>query len=166
VRAVLPIESNLAAALEHTNDLLRADMPDGRFVTLSLADLDSGRHVLRLLSAGHGPTFYVRGGAGAVSLLDSQGMPLGPFDDLRLDAALELPLAPGDLVLLCSDGIYEAANPAGETFGVRRVGELLEAQRDASATEILSTLRGEVDRFTAGAPQLDDITAVAIKRVG
>lgn len=166
VRAVLPIESNLAAALEHTNDLLRADMPDGRFVTLSLADLDSGRHMLRLLSAGHGPTFYVRGGEGAVSLLDSQGMPLGPFDDLRLDAALELPLAPGDLVLLCSDGIYEAANPAGETFGVARVGELLEAHRATSATEILSTLQAEVDRFTAGATQLDDITAVAIKRVG
>jgi len=166
VRAVLPGEPSVPAVLVRTNDLLRADIPDGRFVTLALADLDGAGHVLRLLSAGHGPTFYVRGEDGHVAQLAAQGMPLGPFDDLRLDVALELPLAPGDLVLLCSDGFYEATNAAGEAFGVARVGEVLRASRAAGATEILSALRDAVDAFRAGSRQLDDMTAVAIKRIG
>ena len=79
---------------------------------------------------------------------------------------LDVPLSPGDLMLLCSDGFYEATNTAGEAFGVARVGEVLRANRAAGATEVLSALRDSVDTFRAGSRQLDDMTAVAIKRIG
>jgi serine phosphatase RsbU (regulator of sigma subunit) len=166
VRAVLPKEPSLHAVLEHTNDLLRSDMPDGRFVTLAVADLDGAGHVLRLLSAGHGPTFHVRSSEGTVAHLDSQGMPLGPFDDPRLGEALELRLAVGDVVVLCSDGLFEAANEAGEPFGLARLAAVLGARRGERAAMMLTAVQEAVDTFCAGSLQLDDMTAVAIKRVG
>jgi len=70
---------------------------------------------------------------------------------------------PGDIIAVISDGIFEAADRAGNQFGIDRVTGLIVKHRDKSPSEIIAELRAEVDRFTDGAPANDDRTGIVIK---
>jgi serine phosphatase RsbU (regulator of sigma subunit) len=73
-------------------------------------------------------------------------------------------LAPGDLWVVLSDGLNDAADPEGEELGVERIGEVLRRSRGRPAAEILGELRAELARFTHAAPAADDQTAILLKR--
>ena len=164
VRAILGKESPPAAVLRLVNTLLIADLPDGRFVTLALVDLNAETHQVRLLSAGHGPTLFVRGSDGEVREIDSQGLPLGLYEDGMLEEAVQFSLDPGDLIVLCSDGFFEPANSAGEEFGIDRLADVLRTNRHESATRLVELMENEVRQFVGDMPQPDDMTALIIKR--
>ncbi len=165
VRAVFSNESVPALVLARANQLLYNEIPEGRFVTLVVADLDVDSHKIRLLAAGHGPTIHVAGQSGEARQFDAQGLPLGPFDDPLLDEPIELAMDPGDILVLCTDGFFEPTNNAGEQFGTQRLEELLRANRHRPAAELLATVEAAVEKFTDGKPRPDDMTALAIKRI-
>ncbi len=164
VRAILSKESPPAAVLRLVNTLLLADLPDGRFVTLALVDLNAETHEVRLLSAGHGPTLVVRNCDGDVRKFDSQGLPLGLYEDGMLEDAVQFSLARGDLVVLCSDGFFEPANSAGEEYGVERLADVLRSNRHESAPRLVELMENQVREFVGDMPQPDDMTALVIKR--
>ena len=78
--------------------------------------------------------------------------------------AQEIDLAPGDFLVLITDGFFEWENAAGEQFGLDRLNETIRRSKDQPAREIISTLHAEVTRFADGTPQNDDLTAVVVKR--
>ena len=82
------------------------------------------------------------------------------MDDL--DSPAELTMAPGDCLVLLSDGFIEAETPAGEMFGVDRVTEIIRGHR-GDLESLATLLIGEVERYTQG-QQADDMTAVLIRR--
>ena len=73
-------------------------------------------------------------------------------------------LEPGDLVVLLTDGFYEFRDASGEEFSKQRVSEVILAHHNRSAKEILGELLLATCSFGDGAPQLDDMTALIIKR--
>jgi serine phosphatase RsbU (regulator of sigma subunit) len=73
-------------------------------------------------------------------------------------------LAAGDLIALYSDGITEAANPAGEEFGEERLGALLAEHRGEPAACVIQAVTGAVAAWSAGAPPADDITIVVARK--
>ena len=73
-------------------------------------------------------------------------------------------MAPGDMLVLMTDGFFEWANAQDQDFGISRVQESLRASRGLSAAEIIARLYADVKQFTGGTPQADDLTAVVIKR--
>jgi sigma-B regulation protein RsbU (phosphoserine phosphatase) len=73
-------------------------------------------------------------------------------------------LAPGDELLIVTDGITEATSPGQELFGESRVVELV-AQRGSDAAPLLHQLRTHVQEFEAGSPQSDDIAAILLRRL-
>jgi phosphoserine phosphatase RsbU/P len=73
-------------------------------------------------------------------------------------------LDPGDTLLLFTDGVTEAFNPAKEEFGDSLLLETLRDQQSIALTDFVTHLFDSVDRFAAGEPQADDITCVAIRR--
>ena len=75
-----------------------------------------------------------------------------------------VPLASGDIVLLTTDGIYEATNPEGEQFGIDRMLKLLKRDRHQSAEMIMTNLREAVRAFTKGRQPEDDLTAVVVRK--
>jgi len=77
----------------------------------------------------------------------------------------EIELAPGDVVALLTDGIFETANAGGELLGVQPVEQVLCAHAHASAAELARHVLDQVTGFAAGRPQDDDITAVLLKRL-
>jgi serine phosphatase RsbU (regulator of sigma subunit) len=74
-------------------------------------------------------------------------------------------MAPGDLLMFATDGFFEWANAREERFGTERLGQTIRAAREKSAVEIIASLHQEVLRFAGGTKQMDDLTAIVLKRL-
>jgi serine phosphatase RsbU (regulator of sigma subunit) len=164
VRYRLAAAIDLAAALAGLNDYL-AGMND-RFVTMVMAVLDPKRHTLTVINAGHMPPLRrPQGGPPAVELAGEQGSPPLGIDRRSVFPPEVFSLAPGDLVVLYTDGVSEARNPAGEPFGMGRVRERVgEGPADAPGATV--ALWSSVEEFSAGRPPADDVCIVALAREG
>lgn len=164
LRMALRLGSDLETAFRHVNDRLSETLPDDRFITAFVGLLDAGRHCLRYLSGGQGPILHWRAAGGVCDIRGPTGLPLGAMRLTRPCAPIELALAPGDLLVLLSDGIYETANADGELFGTERVVALLREHHAESAEALSQRLLEASRRFAGDAAQDDDITMVVLKR--
>ena len=136
---------------------------DGRrFVTAFLALLDPGTGALTYTNAGHNPALYLHTD-GTFEALEAQGLPLAMLPG-RTYEERTLQLVPGDLLVVYTDGITEATDPRDEEFGTAPLTSLLIAQRHAPLLALDAALLGELDRFTQGAPYLDDRTLLMLRR--
>ena len=163
-RATTPGAANAADLLSRLNQLLAADVPEGRFATYVIARLDPVASRMELASAGHGPLFLYRARTDDFHPLRAQGLPLGMFPVARYTAPDEVDLAPGDLLLLVTDGFFEWSNAQGEQYGAARIESEIRAGRDLPAAELIARLYQSVLEFAAGTEQADDLTAVVVKR--
>jgi serine phosphatase RsbU (regulator of sigma subunit) len=148
-----------AAVLARVNDLLHADIPSGMFVTCFYVVLDPTSGAIAFANAGQDlPCLHQP--AASVSELCATGLPLGLLPGARYDEQQAV-LAPGDSVLLYSDGLVEAHNPAREMFGTERIARLV-AAHDGGA-ELISAVIDDLRAFVgAGWEQEDDVTLVAV----
>ena len=147
--------------LARINDLLYADIPAHMFVTCLALVLDPTTGEIEYANAGHDLP-YVRT-AGGVAELRATGMPLGLMLGMEYEVK-HREIAPGDCVLLHSDGLAEAHNPAREMFGFPRVSEL--AGRGPSGEELIDLCLTELAAFTGpNHEQEDDITLVTLQRL-
>jgi phosphoserine phosphatase len=90
-------------------------------------------------------------------------MPLAIAPELQSEPE-SFAFAPGSLMVLLTDGFYEAADPAGEQFGEERVAEFVRRHARVPLADLVQRLHAEVERFTQGAPQADDLTAILVRR--
>jgi sigma-B regulation protein RsbU (phosphoserine phosphatase) len=74
-------------------------------------------------------------------------------------------LAPGDLLLLYTDGVIDALNPEGQALGMERLEQVLGEQGGRPAAGVIQALEGAIDRFAGDTAQFDDIAMVAVRRV-
>ena len=149
-----------AAVLERVNEHLVPDMPERMFVTCLYGVLDPATGLLRFANAGHDVP-YVKT-AGGVAELRARGMPLGLMPGMRYEEK-EAVVQPGESVLLHSDGIVEAHDPAREMFGFPRLKELI--GRVPGGRSLIDRVLAEVEAFTGpDAEQEDDITMVTLER--
>ncbi len=163
LRAFLLTHTDLGGIVGLLNRALSCDSMMDRFATLLLARLDPRTRTLTYVSAGH-TTGYVLDVTGAVKApLLSTGMPLAVLADGDFPAGPPLTLEPGDVVVLITDGMVEAHVGDGPLFGVERLLDVVRANRERTAREIVAALYAEVRRFAQGRGQLDDMTAVVIK---
>jgi len=123
-----------------------------------LLELD-GR--LSYVNAAHCPPIIVRVG-GELSTLKATGMPVGLMEPVEFGVAEER-LAPGDKIVIYTDGVTEAQNAAGEFFGKKRLREIVTAHAAASCQSLHDAIQQAVTEFTEGAPQSDDITLVVLE---
>jgi serine phosphatase RsbU (regulator of sigma subunit)/anti-sigma regulatory factor (Ser/Thr protein kinase) len=160
LRAEAPRLVSPAAVLERANDLLVDEMPAHMFVTCLYAVLDRASGKLVFANAGHNLP-YLRGEEG-VTELRATGMPLGLLPGMRYEES-EAVFAPGEGLLLHSDGLAEAHSPDGEMFGFPRLAKLC-ADRPGGE-ELIDLLLSELDGFTGvGWEQEDDITLVTVQQ--
>ncbi len=138
--------------------------PPDKFATAVLAVLEPATGALTVVNAGHNPPCVVRA-SGAVEQLAATGFPLGLLPEADYDK-LDLVLEPGDLVVFYTDGIVEAANPAGDEFGLDRLAEIFLLDREAGLAVLGGTLERQLLDFAAGEPFADDRTLVLLRRSG
>jgi serine phosphatase RsbU (regulator of sigma subunit)/anti-sigma regulatory factor (Ser/Thr protein kinase) len=160
LRAEAPRLVAPSAVLKRVNDLLVDEMPAHMFVTCLYAVLNPATGQLRYANAGHNVP-YVSTEDG-VTELRATGMPLGLLPDMDYEEK-QATLAPGDTVLLHSDGLAEAHNSEREMFGFPLVATLTGEASDGEV--LIDRLLKELQEFTGpGVDQEDDITLVTIGR--
>src|SRR6266481_5620112 len=153
---------SLVATISAVNRYLADNIPSNRFVTLFYAELDPQSGALSFLNAGHNPPLIVHA-AGTVEQLASGGLPLGIKRDAEYrEGRTQLQL--GDVLVIYSDGVTEAASPTGEEFGPTRLYEVVSRNVDASAAGIRDRIESALTKFSQGTQAADDITLVICKR--
>jgi sigma-B regulation protein RsbU (phosphoserine phosphatase) len=134
-----------------------------RFATLFFGVYDDSARAIHYVNAGHLPPLVLtRGTAGAVEVrrLEEGGMVLGLFPDQVYQEGCAR-LAPGDRLIVFSDGVTEASAPSGEMFGEERLLAAVAAYGGGDIERLPEYLLGEVDRFVGSSSQQDDITVIA-----
>ncbi len=148
------------AVLERVNEHLCPDMPAKMFVTCLYGVLDPTTGHFRFANAGHDLP-YVKTALGSVELR-ARGMPLGLMTGMKYEERETL-LAPGDSLLLHSDGIVEAHDPQGQMFGFPRLKEAV--ARYPGGGELIDLVLADLHVHTGpDAEQEDDITMVVLQR--
>ncbi|MHC4947711.1 MAG: SpoIIE family protein phosphatase [Planctomycetota bacterium] len=164
LRMAVRTEATLDRIVDSLNEQLRADLPRGRFVTAWFGVLDVARSTLLSYSAGQGPVLHHRAADGDVEQLPADTVPLGVIDDLPVDLPDPFTLAPGDVVAILSDGLFDAENERGEPFGPDRAAETLRRHAHEPAEAILDAMRARLDEFVGATPASDDRTAIIVRR--
>jgi sigma-B regulation protein RsbU (phosphoserine phosphatase) len=141
------------------NALLCRNMTSDRFITLFYAQLDGPTRLFRYASAGHNPPFLLHRDGTHQRLREGGGV-LGVFPDQKFDLG-SAQLAPGDRVILFTDGVTEANNPEGEEFGEERLLGLLEQNRASSAGELQKRILNAAAAFSDGHWH-DDVTLLVL----
>jgi phosphoserine phosphatase RsbU/P len=163
VRSLSEIQTEPEWLLAHVNRRLAQDLPDGRFVTAFLATVGRGGEV-RWSSAGQGPVFVCRSPETRFEALQAPAVPLGVSHELIADTTPAVTLAPGGMVIVCSDGILEAQGPDHELLGPARLLQILDDCVGLTARELADMVRQRLEDWQQGAEPLDDQTVVVIRR--
>jgi serine phosphatase RsbU (regulator of sigma subunit) len=148
--------ASLAVVLEESNRLMYERSPSNGFVTLFLFLIDvSGKG--EFVGAGHNPVYLFRAASGEIEELVSQGMILGAFPSATYTSS-PLQIDPGDVLVIYSDGVTEAAGQDDEMFEEERLLELIRDNASKGAAVLKGKILEELERFTEGVAQNDDIT--------
>jgi sigma-B regulation protein RsbU (phosphoserine phosphatase) len=134
----------------------------GMFVTafMGFYNISTGRFVYS--NAGHNPPLLKRKNGNYEFLINEPCLVLGSFEDAKY-AENEITLEKGDILYLYTDGVTEAMNTKSELFSEKRLVEVLNINKNASPEALLKAVKKEVDDFSSGVEQFDDITMLALK---
>jgi len=146
--------------LSAVNRVLVADTEDSRFATALVAAVHLPTRVVRYASAGHTPGFLLDAAGRVRVRLPALGPPLGLFADAQYPSRDGIALAPGDCLVLYTDGATDCESPLGTAFGAERLLDVVRGQRGARASVIVDAIHGALRAFTGSLPQQDDVTVV------
>jgi serine phosphatase RsbU (regulator of sigma subunit) len=168
--------SSVAEVVARVNDLLARSTDAQMFATFFYGVLDCREATFTSSNAGHNPPILMRAD-GTVERLQRGGLVLGMLGSQNYEQETVC-LAPGDSLVLFTDGISEAEGPVGVArapasddddpdnpmFGEERLIEVVRVTAKRSAAEMKDAILRAVESFAAGVPQSDDVTLVIIKR--
>jgi len=163
LRSHAPIEPGPAEMLSAVNFSLGERRIDGQFVSLIYAVWDDRNRTLKVANSGLPRPIYSH--AGKIEVIEATGLPLGLFDDADYDE-FTFRAKPGDLFVFFSDGILDASNRNEDLFGRERVEQIVAANPEASAEEVVKAIFLGVKEHVSGEEAFDDQTVVAIRVKG
>jgi len=161
LRAMIHQHGDLTKSVTRLNEFLVDDTPEGSFISLMAVRLDPVRHTMQYVGAGHDAWLFRAGGE--IEHLPSTGLLLGLMKESRYDCSDEIPVFPGDLLLMITDGLQEALSRTGELFGTERLLQTVQQNREWDPTELIEHLIEELRRHVGYRPLHDDVTILAAK---
>ena len=159
-RALAPIEPDVARLASRINHLFCRSILESHYATLVVGSAGPDGQV-ELCNAGHLPALLVQ--ADGVRELGATGLPAGMFCEGTYEAH-RLVLAPGESLLMFTDGVTEARDAAGEEYGLARLAARAAALAGRSAGELVAACRADLEAYHAGSPRGDDVTIFALER--
>jgi phosphoserine phosphatase RsbU/P len=157
--------NDIAGLITRVNAMLYDASTEDRYATLFYAQYDPATHRLSYVNAGHCPPILLRSAAknGAVQRFDQAGgTVVGLLPDCVYEQA-EVSLAPGDLLVIYTDGFSEAMNPNLEEWGEKRLLNAVSTCNGLPAKDSITKIMQAADAFASGAPQSDDMTLVILR---
>lgn len=139
------------------NQKLCENNDSGMFVTVWMGVLDLETGNLKFANAGHNPPLLLHKNGKFEYLRTRAGFVLAGMEGVNYRIN-EITLSAGDRIFLYTDGVTEATNTEGELYGEERLIDFMNKKRSVEATQLLNTLKENIDDFVGNAPQFDDIT--------
>jgi sigma-B regulation protein RsbU (phosphoserine phosphatase) len=163
VQVLIEEPKSLADVMTRLNRITSANCPSNRFITLFFCILDGDTGDLTFCNAGHNPPLIIRAN-GSYEVLQGGGPVLGilPFIEYQ---EYHAQIDEGDALVIYSDGVTEANNPAGDEFEIEGLAAAVIPDRSESAGTIISRINKDLLNYTKGAPPADDITLIVARRV-
>jgi serine phosphatase RsbU (regulator of sigma subunit) len=161
-----PIEDGLPAdeiCTRLSRQLYRRTPPE-KYATAFLAILEPSTGRVTYTNAGHNPGLVVRAGGSGIETLEANGVPLGLLPVAPPYRAAEVVLQPGDTLVLYTDGIVEAVDPAGEEYGLERLQAICRRHCAGTCRELAEAVEKDLAEFVRGVPFPDDRTIVTARR--
>ncbi len=159
-RRYTPDKFSVAGVLQSMNTILHDRQLEEYYCTLCYAFFDFKRRAVTISNSGL--PYPVRCTATECGQIELPGVPLGSFSGVTYDE-VTIPLHAGDVFMFCTDGIFEAAGADGREFGSKRVCDVVNQNQKGTAREIVDAIFDAVITFRGTAPQVDDMTAVAVR---
>lgn len=155
------VQENLKiiSTMERLNKVINRSTLATRFISLFYGELEKNGNFI-YCSAGHPPALFFRDGGFA--LLELGGMVLGPDPDARYERGYVV-MRPGNVVVIYSDGITEAADANDQQFGMDRLKEIVAANRDLAAKALVDLIFQSVEAFSGRSRPADDQTVLVIR---
>jgi serine phosphatase RsbU (regulator of sigma subunit) len=149
------------------NRQLAADVKDsGRFMTLFYSEIERPNKTIRWVNAGHEPAMIYDPVTDNFSDLNGgNNLALGVFEDTEFKEAQQ-EIAPGQIITMATDGIWEARNPKGEMFSKDRIHKIIRRNATKTANDIQNAVLDALERFRKDVKLEDDVTLVVIKITG
>jgi serine phosphatase RsbU (regulator of sigma subunit) len=163
MRLVVRSGRDFQAEINAANKLLVANNREEMFTTLFCGVIDVPSGTMTYCNCGHNPPLVLRRGESTFEPLRNCGPPLGIVDDISY-VPRSIALAPGDMLLLYSDGVTEAESSQSAQFGIKRLEQTILEMRGHPARRMVEHVIKRVAEFAKGAAQSDDITCVAVVR--
>ena len=165
LRMGIGFQTKLTSLVQRINQLVHRMFPAERFLSLFVAELtDDEKGICLYINCGHPRPILYHAATHATELLDTTGTIIGPFPEqkFRRESAV---VAPGDVMLLYTDGLIEAMDPAENQYTEKRLAADLVALHGHTAQEIALAIMDRVQKFGARGKNQDDKTLVVIKRL-
>lgn len=156
------VSHDFSQTLERVNRMFFESTESNAYATLFIGVYEDESRRLRYVNCGHNPPVILHGEQ--VERLHSTTTVLGMFEDWRCEVA-ETCLHPNDVLAICTDGVLEAANAAGDEFGEAGLVAALRSGRERTAQELLESVIAAVKQFAPG-EQADDLTLLIAKAKG
>jgi serine phosphatase RsbU (regulator of sigma subunit) len=155
---------NIGKMMADVNRKLAQDVRDsGRFMTLFYSEIDRDNHIIRWVNAGHDPAIIYDPDKNTFSELDGGNhLALGVMEDAKY-TELQRNIAPGQIIVMATDGIWEARGPDDDMFGKDRLYSIIRQNASASANEIQHAIFEALKHFRKDAKLEDDMTSVVVK---
>ena len=142
------------------NRVIHRSTLSSRFISVFYGELERNGNLI-FVNAGHQPPLLFSGAR--VLELTTGGTVVGPLPEVRFHRGVAR-LEPGDLLVMCTDGILERRGADGAFFGEERLRALVRARADASASALLDAIFADAESFGGGQPWDDDATVVVVRR--
>ena len=163
-RAHLP--GNLSRMMSDVNRQLLNDVEDsGNFMTLFYLRLDPSKRCLSWIRAGHDPAIFYNPISDRFNDMHGKGLALGISGQAEFEENERTGLIPGQIIVLATDGVWEACNKEGDMFGKAPLYRIVRQNRNAVAEDILGKCFQALEEFQTGTVREDDITMMVIKIV-
>ena len=158
------LSGSIASVVTDVNRQLTRDVEDsGRFITLLYLQIDMDHRTLRWVRAGHDPAVLYDPATDHFEELGGRGIALGIDIGWQYEEASHAALKAGQIIVMSTDGIWEARNPQGEMFGKQALYKIVRRNYQSRAAEIQNAILAELRQFQQDVEPADDITLVIIK---
>jgi sigma-B regulation protein RsbU (phosphoserine phosphatase) len=134
----------------------------GRFMTLFICEIDRDNQIIHWVNAGHDPAMIYDRESGKFEVLTGNALPLGVSETAAYQK-FDKEIVPGQIVMMGTDGIWEAQNSTGEMFGKERFKAIIRENADQPAKDITQAVIKQVDSFCHPLQKADDLTLVVTK---
>jgi len=164
LHALYPLYERTDELLISVNREVSRNLKSSMFITLLFFQYFAAERKLFYTGCGHEHILIYRKDTDFLESIRAGGLALGMTDDVSgLLKEKELSIAPGDTVVLYTDGIVEARNPEGDMFGLDALRDFITAHHDLKPEDLRKEIIAQVDLFSQGAEQSDDITCLVMR---